>query len=179
MVAGPKWMTSHLSTLGKTEALTFRNSSRQEQTCGRNTEREAVKYSSRISGYSTCLPGEEQPAGRTRSGEQLNTARGTRPAALAFQEVSGEERTCGKNKERGAVKYSLRIAACSTMDSRRFILPSREADCMKYIDMFPECLLPSKPVCGNNGVTYKNECQLCVNNWKFRLNIKIHYNGEC
>ncbi|XP_038659878.1 trypsin inhibitor ClTI-1-like isoform X2 [Scyliorhinus canicula] len=55
----------------------------------------------------------------------------------------------------------------------------RKPDCMRYISMFPECILPSKPVCGTNGITYKNECQLCVTNWKSMINVRIRYNGEC
>ncbi|XP_008942423.1 PREDICTED: chymotrypsin inhibitor-like [Merops nubicus] len=41
------------------------------------------------------------------------------------------------------------------------------------------CPLLYLPVCGTDGNTYANECQLCVQQMKTRQDIRISKDGEC
>ncbi|NXX75544.1 ICHY inhibitor, partial [Urocolius indicus] len=41
------------------------------------------------------------------------------------------------------------------------------------------CPLLHLPVCGTDGNTYANECQLCVQKMKTRQDIRILEDGEC
>ncbi|NXN59400.1 ICHY inhibitor, partial [Rynchops niger] len=41
------------------------------------------------------------------------------------------------------------------------------------------CPLLHLPVCGSDGNTYANECQLCVQQMKTRQDIRILKDGEC
>ncbi|NXL51279.1 ICHY inhibitor, partial [Podilymbus podiceps] len=41
------------------------------------------------------------------------------------------------------------------------------------------CPLLHLPVCGTDGNTYANECQLCVEQMKTRQDIRILKDGEC
>ncbi|NXG52250.1 ICHY inhibitor, partial [Psilopogon haemacephalus] len=41
------------------------------------------------------------------------------------------------------------------------------------------CPLLYLPVCGTDGNTYANECQLCVEQMKTRQDIRILRDGEC
>ncbi|KAL1776624.1 serine protease inhibitor Kazal-type 4 [Sigmodon hispidus] len=43
----------------------------------------------------------------------------------------------------------------------------------------PKCPQTPKPICGTNGVTYKNECHLCVTRIKTRNDIQIMKDGKC
>ncbi|NXD55263.1 ICHY inhibitor, partial [Corvus moneduloides] len=41
------------------------------------------------------------------------------------------------------------------------------------------CPLLYLPICGSDGNTYANECQLCVEKMKTRQDIRILKHGEC
>ncbi|NWH98587.1 ICHY inhibitor, partial [Tichodroma muraria] len=41
------------------------------------------------------------------------------------------------------------------------------------------CPLLYLPICGTDGNTYANECQLCVEKMKTRQDIRILKDGEC
>ncbi|NWS50545.1 ICHY inhibitor, partial [Probosciger aterrimus] len=41
------------------------------------------------------------------------------------------------------------------------------------------CPLLHLPVCGTDGSTYANECQLCVQKMKTRQDIRILKDGDC
>ncbi|NWT31916.1 ICHY inhibitor, partial [Cardinalis cardinalis] len=41
------------------------------------------------------------------------------------------------------------------------------------------CSLLYLPICGTDGNTYANECQLCVEKMKTRQDIRILKDGEC
>ncbi|XP_072345383.1 trypsin inhibitor ClTI-1-like [Scyliorhinus torazame] len=43
----------------------------------------------------------------------------------------------------------------------------------------PVCPLYLQPLCGTNGVTYRNLCNLCFYNWGTGFKVKILHEGQC
>ncbi|XP_059810851.1 trypsin inhibitor ClTI-1-like [Hypanus sabinus] len=63
----------------------------------------------------------------------------------------------------------------------RFYTPGsseEEPDCEDFPDL-PICPMFSKKICGTDGVTYINRCNLCLYNWLNDVRVKIKHNGLC
>ncbi|XP_027603910.1 serine protease inhibitor Kazal-type 4 [Pipra filicauda] len=54
----------------------------------------------------------------------------------------------------------------------------RKPVCADMVDL-QACPLLYLPICGTDGNTYANECQLCVEQMKTRQDIRILKDGEC
>ncbi|XP_059111706.1 serine protease inhibitor Kazal-type 4 [Peromyscus eremicus] len=67
---------------------------------------------------------------------------------------------------------TLTLAAFLAMD--RFQQPICE-----HMAESPKCPQTPKPICGTDGVTYKNECHLCVTRIKTQKDIQIRKDGKC
>ncbi|XP_048381208.1 trypsin inhibitor ClTI-1-like [Stegostoma tigrinum] len=55
---------------------------------------------------------------------------------------------------------------------------NEEPDCQDFPDI-PVCPMFTKRVCGTDGMTYINRCNLCLYNWLNNANVKISHNGFC
>ncbi|XP_072407297.1 trypsin inhibitor ClTI-1-like [Chiloscyllium punctatum] len=53
-----------------------------------------------------------------------------------------------------------------------------EPDCQDFPDI-PVCPMFTKRVCGTDGMTYMNRCNLCLYNWLNNADVKIRHNGFC
>ncbi|KFU92942.1 Ovomucoid [Chaetura pelagica] len=76
----------------------------------------------------------------------------------------------------------LSFALCCVPDTAFGI----EVDCSTYLNTTSEegrevvdCPKTRSPICGSDGVTYSNECQLCAYNIDYGTNVSKDHDGEC
>ncbi|XP_043837693.1 serine protease inhibitor Kazal-type 1-like [Dromiciops gliroides] len=70
----------------------------------------------------------------------------------------------------------LSLALCYFLDAARAEDQAQDANCDKYI---VKCPRNSAPVCGTDGVTYGNECMLCLEMEEKGIKIQIKKYGKC
>ncbi|CAH6790252.1 serine protease inhibitor Kazal-type 4-like [Phodopus roborovskii] len=78
---------------------------------------------------------------------------------------------------------TLTLAALLAMDSGGQVSAgklvfSRMPIC-EHMAASPKCPQTPKLICGTDGVTYKNECYLCVTRIKTKKDIQIMKDGKC
>ncbi|XP_031232608.1 serine protease inhibitor Kazal-type 4 [Mastomys coucha] len=70
-----------------------------------------------------------------------------------------------------AMDRDLPVSAGGTVFSRMPIC--------EHMAEFPNCPRTPNLICGTDGLTYENECHLCVTRMKTRKDIQIMKDGEC
>ncbi|KAM9103707.1 serine protease inhibitor Kazal-type 1 [Megaptera novaeangliae] len=68
------------------------------------------------------------------------------------------------------------LVLLSLSGSTRANFLEREAKCTNEVNGCPKIY---NPVCGTDGVTYSNECMLCIENKKHRIPVLIQKSGPC
>ncbi|XP_007194256.1 serine protease inhibitor Kazal-type 1 isoform X1 [Balaenoptera acutorostrata] len=68
------------------------------------------------------------------------------------------------------------LVLLSLSGSTRANFLEREAKCTNEVSGCPKIY---NPVCGTDGVTYSNECMLCIENKKHRIPVLIQKSGPC
>ncbi|XP_051900973.1 chymotrypsin inhibitor-like [Pristis pectinata] len=81
----------------------------------------------------------------------------------------------------GCTLTAFLLLASTELSAARFYTPGtseEEPDCEDFPDL-PVCPMFTKRICGTDGVTYINRCNLCLYNWLNGARVKIKYNGLC
>ncbi|XP_032716260.1 serine protease inhibitor Kazal-type 4 [Lontra canadensis] len=78
---------------------------------------------------------------------------------------------------------ALAVAALLIVDSETpvsaTILISPRMPICEHMEESPVCSQTSNLVCGTDGVTYDNECQICLTRLKTKQDIQIMKDGKC
>ncbi|XP_050012001.1 serine protease inhibitor Kazal-type 4 [Alexandromys fortis] len=78
---------------------------------------------------------------------------------------------------------TLTLAAFLAMDGEVQVAAGRivflRMPICEHMGESPKCPKTPKLICGTDGVTYENECQLCVTRIKTKEDIQIIKNGRC
>ncbi|XP_019594595.1 serine protease inhibitor Kazal-type 1 [Rhinolophus sinicus] len=72
--------------------------------------------------------------------------------------------------------FLIALALLSLSGNARADTLEREAICRNHVD---GCTKIYNPVCGTDGNTYPNECELCMENKKRQSHILIKKSGPC
>ncbi|KAM5217172.1 serine protease inhibitor Kazal-type 1 [Hipposideros larvatus] len=75
-----------------------------------------------------------------------------------------------------AIFLLIALALLSLSGNARADAPGREATCSHTVN---GCTKIYNPVCGTDGNTYSNECELCMENKKHQSRILIKKSGPC
>ncbi|XP_039395412.1 serine protease inhibitor Kazal-type 2 [Mauremys reevesii] len=80
------------------------------------------------------------------------------------------------------VRATVLLLLCGALAGILLPPPARAAVVISpkcYLYGLPGCPKNLKPVCGTDGRTYPNECELCRSNRENRRNVKISWKGYC
>ncbi|XP_074603565.1 agrin-like [Brevipalpus obovatus] len=79
-----------------------------------------------------------------------------------------------------SVAYSGPCQTCANLQCNNYASCELDPNTGKPVCQCPKvCLREENPVCGSNGKTYENECELRMSSCHIQTNIKILYRGPC
>ncbi|XP_059825102.1 trypsin inhibitor ClTI-1-like [Hypanus sabinus] len=75
------------------------------------------------------------------------------------------------------MKFLLMLEICASVFLAEPVTTVRTPNCSQYFLL--QCSRERLPICGTNGVTFSNECMLCLFNREYNKDIKIWRYGGC